>query len=399
MWRIFEKGGIFPMICNKFTALAVGAGLGLGSFGGVAFADSIDPLTYSDELAVGESVTIRKTVTVDELPPTDALIDIHFLFDTSGSMGDEIDAAKAAASDIFTALSAFGDVAASVGVYSEAARLVGATPGLVINSDLTTDIPTAIAALDAVTLSIPDGGGDGPENGNTGIELAVENLSWRPASNRFVFTFGDYGFKTSDCTETYVGSPFDACDDFDDVDGAPISTFASAEDALDTFGVDLFGLQFTGNTSFTGSIEELGGTAFETSATTESIVASITAGIVAGFEDYSTVTVDDLGGGLPEIDVSVACVSADIGACVGADAVGVYDRSVERDFEFDVTFTRLAEGDTVFPTFALVDGSIVAREIDTFTGPAPIPLPAAGWLLIGGIAAFGAMKRRGKKAA
>jgi len=54
--------------------------------GGAAHADSISPAEYSDSLAVGESVTIRKTVTVDAAPPTGALIDVHFLFDTSGSM-------------------------------------------------------------------------------------------------------------------------------------------------------------------------------------------------------------------------------------------------------------------------------------------------------------------------
>ena len=35
-----------------------------------AYADTIDPASYSDTLAVGESVTIRKTVTISEGTPT-----------------------------------------------------------------------------------------------------------------------------------------------------------------------------------------------------------------------------------------------------------------------------------------------------------------------------------------
>jgi hypothetical protein len=90
-------------------------------------------------------------------------------------------------------------------------------------------------------------------------------------------------------------------------------------------------------------------------------------------------------------------MSADTGTCVGSDAVGTYDRSTDRTFEFDVTFTRMAAGDASFDTFALVDGGIVAREADRFPGdggPAVVPLPAAGWLLIAGLGGLFAAKRR-----
>jgi hypothetical protein len=75
------------------------------------------------ELAVGESVTIRKTVTVDESGPTDALIDAHFLIDTSGSMGSQVAVAKAAATALFNSLNDdFGDVSAGVGVFPRPLR-------------------------------------------------------------------------------------------------------------------------------------------------------------------------------------------------------------------------------------------------------------------------------------
>jgi hypothetical protein len=380
------------------AATAVTFGLG-----GAAYADSISPLEFSAELAVGESVTIEKTVVVAATGPTDALIDVHFLFDTSGSMGDRIDGVKDAAEDIFLGLDAFGDVAASVGVYSEAARLApdGSVPGRVINQDLTTDSTTAIAAIDAVSLGVPDGGGDGPENGVNGIELSVENLSWRPGSNRFVFVFGDIGFKTSDIGETTggftaTGMSFDTTDD---VDGDPISTAANATAALTANSVELFGFGPTG--SFAGAITTLGGDFILSGTDPASIVADIIAAITGSFEEYSTVTVGDLGAGLAGgIGVTTVCTGADIGTCADADAVGDFDRSVDRTFTFDVAFTNLGltSGSTTFTTFALVDGDGVAREIDTFTAPdtAPIPLPAAGWMLLAGIGGLVAMRRRKK---
>ena len=373
------------------TALFFGAG--------GALADSISPLTFEADLAMGESVTISKTVVISASGPSDALIDIHFLFDTSGSMGGQINAAKSAANALFTQLAAFGDIAASVGVYSEAARLdpAGSVPGRVINQDLTTDSTTAIAAINAVTLSNPDGGGDGPENGVNGIELAVENLSWRPGSNRFVFVFGDAGFKTSACAEAVSGSGL-TCDAADNVDGAPISTAADAIAALGANDVNLFGLTF--GSSFTSAIGTLGGTSFASSSTPESIIAGITAGISAGFADYSSVTVDDLGGGDPAIDVSAVCTGADIGTCSGAFALGDYDRSIDRTFTFDVTFTRTGAGTKEFTTYAIVDKGIVARERDRFPGDdmPPVPLPAAGWMMIAGLGGLAAIRRR-KKAA
>jgi hypothetical protein len=61
---------------------------------------------------------------------------------------------------------------------------------------------------------------------------------------------------------------------------------------------------------------------------------------------------------------------------------------------------RAGVGETFFlvfrDSFDLADDQIVS----TFTAtPAPIPLPAAAWLLIGGLASLGALKRRDAKGA
>lgn len=339
-------------------------------FVSAANADTISPTSVSDSLAIGESLTVRKTVVVEAAGPTDALVDAFFLIDTSGSMGAEINAAKAATSDIISALDSFGNSTAGVGVFAEAA-LPGpgdnSSSSTSFNLDLTSNNAAITTAVNNVTLGDPDFGGDFPESSNTAIEIAAESASWRPGSNRFIFVLGDASAK-----------------------GVPDADVIAA---LAAENIDLIGINF-GGTAFANDITDLGGTVFDGSATAASIVAAVTAGITAGFAEYDEVTVDDLGLGLPEIGVSTTCVSADSGACVGADAIGSYDRSVDRTFEFDVTFTRLAAGDKAFETYALVDGGIVAVEKDRFTDSAVVPLPAAGWLLLGGLGVLAGIGRR-----
>ncbi len=341
-------------------------------FGGSAIADTISPTSFSADLAVGESVTIKKTVTVEASGPTSALIDAHFLIDTSGSMGGVIDNAKTAAADLLTSLSSFGDLASGVGVYSERALVTDA-----IRSGLSTNDATTIAAINAVTLGDPDDGGDYPESGDTAVYEATENLAWRTGSNRFVFVLSDASMKGTD-EATVIASMLDK-------------------------DVTLVGLQFGGSCfsgepgecSLTQSIIALGGTAYDGGTSPQDIVDAITAGIVGGFSEYSEVTVGDLGNGDPLIDVSTVCLTADDGLCVGASAVGTYNRTKDRTFTFDVTFTRTGAGDTAFDTYALVDGAIVAKEADRFGGGlAPIPLPAAGWLLIASLGGLGLIRRR-----
>jgi hypothetical protein len=358
------------------TGRIIVAGLVAGvatSLSGVAFADSISPESYTDTLAVGESVTIEKTVVVNEGSPTDARIDVHFLIDTSGSMGAQVNAAKAAATNLFNSLNDdFGDVQASVGVFSEGASLTDPDiRGRAIIGDLTSDAATFQANVNLVTRSNPDGGGDFPESGWTGMALAGDNLSWRSGSSRFMFVFTDASAK---------------------------GDLAGAQATVDANDINVVALSYGSLSTITSSYATpFGGDAFAATTSADGIIADVTEGITAGFANYDEVSVSDLGNGLPGIGVSVVCTGANIGTCDGDTATGDFDRSEDRTFTFDVTFERLAEGEITFETYALVDGGIVATEIDTFLDGDrvdPIPLPAAAWLMLTGLGAMGVMSRR-----
>ncbi len=178
MMKFMQK---FATLCTWATILASPS----------VFADTIDPSTFNTSLAVGESVTITKTVTINDAPPTAGIIDVMFLFDTSGSMGAEINAAKAAASDILTGLASFGNLATGVGYYSE--------PGsLGVYRDLTTNTASAVSNINDIALGLGGYGGDFPEEGINATYEAATGATWRPGSSRFIIALGDATFKESD---------------------------------------------------------------------------------------------------------------------------------------------------------------------------------------------------------
>ncbi len=327
-----------------FGAMAMGATF--------AYADSISPTSFAASLGVGDSVTITKTVVVTAAPPTTAPIDVMFVFDTTGSMGSAIATAKSAASGILAGLASFGSLQAGVAFYND--------PGHGITQNLTASTSAVQTAINGYSAG---GGGDFPELGWAGIGTAADSGTWRAGSNRFIIVFGDAPFKDG---EGY--------------------TQASANAAVAAKGAKVIGMNYggTGAGSFGGDIDTFAGSQLfsgTTSATT--VTADILAGVTSGFSTYSTVTVGDLGAGFPDIAVSTLCTSADIGTCGGATATGVYDRSVDRTFSFDVTFTRTGSADAAFDTHALVDGKIVASERDRFEVPEPTSLALVGLSLFG----------------
>jgi hypothetical protein len=340
------------------SRLAVACVLGLSA--SLAKADSISPSTYSDTLAVGESVTITKTVTVDAGTPTDSKVDVFFLTDSTGSMGALISAVKTAAATILANTSGLGDVAYGVGEY----RDVFDAFVYRLNQDITTD---TTAVQNGINQWFAGGGGDFPEANLFGLEQVAEGASWRAGSERVLVWFGDApGHDPSNgSTEASATAALVA---------EGIAVQAVDVGLLDTYGQAVRIANATGGT-------------YNAGINTADIVDVITDLITTAVETYTSVGLD-----LADVPAGVSVSYTPVGGHVGA-----WDRSVAREFEFEVTFTGDAPGDYTFPIYATVDRGRVATEEDhiVVTGTPRVPDMGSTLGLLG--AAFGGlavMRRR-----
>jgi murein DD-endopeptidase MepM/ murein hydrolase activator NlpD/Mg-chelatase subunit ChlD len=305
-------------------------------------ADSVNPATYAATLKPGQSVTITKTVIISAGTPGTAKADIFFLADTTGSMGGAIAAVQAGAADIIAATSSLGDVAYGVGEY----RDVGDTFVYRLNQDITKNYAAVQAGIDAW---VADGGGDWYEAQLYALYQAANTSSWRPNTTRILIWFGD-------------------APGHDPAGPPPGVTEAQATAALIAKAIKVFALDL-GSLNLLGQAQRIAtatGGHYYPSVNIDQIVQDIKDAIIGAFQTYSTVS------------LGTALVPDGLAVNVSPPSyTGEYDRSIDRTFNFSVTFTAVTPGSYLFTIPVLVDEGEMALEEDNIQvgGLLGFPLP------------------------
>ncbi|MDO9533260.1 MAG: peptidoglycan DD-metalloendopeptidase family protein [Deltaproteobacteria bacterium] len=297
--------------------------------------DTVVPSSYATSLKPGQSVTITKTVTISAGTPTSAKVDIFFLADTTGSMGETLAAVKSGAAEIMAGTSGLGDVAYGVGEYKD----FNAYDPFVyrLNQDITdnkTDVQNGINAW------VASGGEDWAEGQLYALYQVASNVAWREGSTRIIIWFGDapghdpsVGVNEAQATAALVAQTIK-------VMALNVPTSSGDPGELDYYG------------QAQSIADATGGTYYPTVIISQ-IVDDIQNAIINSFQTYSTVR---LGTSMVPTGLTVNVVPPSY--------MGAYDRSMDRIFTFDVTFTAVSPGSYSFTIPVLVDGGTMATEQD-----------------------------------
>jgi hypothetical protein len=276
-------------------------------------------------------------------------------------MGGFISAVKTAASDILSDTGALGDVAFGVGRYVGEA---GDSSYQLIQT-MTTNQAAAQSGINAWYAS---GGGDGPEANLYGLhQVASDPASgWRTGSERIVVWFGDApGHDPSPGGPTPTGGKVNEADTIAALQAAGINV-----QAVDLGGPG-FGLNSVGNQA--ADITSATGGDLYSGINTSTIVDTIKDAITTTVSKYSMVGLD-----LSDVPAGVTVTT------VPPAHIGDYDRSIARDFTFEVTVCNDAGGDHNFDLYATVDrGRVALANIDISDGPTTVPDGGSTALLLG----------------
>lgn len=131
----------------------------------------------------GEALTI--TAPVDRAP-SPLVVEVLFIIDTTGSMGDEIAQIKAtllAVTDRIRRVDAKTELRYGAVLYRDISDSY-----VTMQHPFTEDIQAFDAALRKIDAN---GGGDYPESVNQGLAQAVQGMQWQPSSAKVAFLIGD----------------------------------------------------------------------------------------------------------------------------------------------------------------------------------------------------------------
>jgi hypothetical protein len=347
-----------------------------------AMADSITPSSVTASGPTGTSYTVNKTVTVNQSITT-SLVDVFLLSDTTGSMGGTIAAVQASASAIVTAASGLGDVAFGVGEYKDK-DTAGDPFNFIVNTAVTKTLANITAGIGAWSAS---GGGDTPEQALYALDQVAKNgagdgataVGWRAGSAKLVVWFGDAPSHDPSGTSSPGGGVTEAQTVADlvaaGVKVAGVNVSGVVGGGLDSAGQASAVTLGTGGILFTG---------IPSSDTIATIIGNLLTEILS---TYKTVSLD------------TSEVPGEVGVSVTPDSYsGAFDRSIDRTFDFEVTFTDLEPGVHTFNIYALVDGARVATESDSITSTGgEIPEPATMILIGSGLLGIAGLRKRFKK--